>query len=530
MITNNSPFVNKSVAGSLNYLKASALHDKPILHRKCISIKSHPNEVYTGPYMRFPIKEQSTFDISSCIKLLELDPAGIGNDGITYTVTNNILTITDKNAKKYLLIKLLKKSDDLVKKTITGKFITGKFDVTESSFSAPINASEIKFEKTETANEYGNPIIGIKSLNRSLQVEIWKPVRRHKQGNGVIFKKEWVKLHYEKSVAYSAYNLRAGLRYKFLIRVRRKNSKNTKFGKWEYYHVIDNDGIYTIRQSKAEQRGANCSKGASENRFAKYAESVEIQGFKTQDKTCTGATNELSDNITNSGILHILTGSATNLFLNGNFINIDTPGDHIINCPIGSKLNSIEGSLIGIYRFDGEITTSFEYASNVVFVNNTTVVVDDMKYFSDCYNLENLDGTIIKCTGTDLYAMFRNTRIYRLPFISGTSQVTEMSSFVYGNENLISMSLIDVSNVTDITDAFDKCYNLASVAGFKGLKCDINISDCSMLTVNSLVNIITNAANVTAMGQRIMVLGTKNLEKLTDEQKAIAISKGWTLS
>ena len=41
------------------------------------------------------------------------------------------------------------------------------------------------------------------------------------------------------------------------------------------------------------------------------------------------------------------------------------------------------------------------------------------------------------------------------------------------------------------------------------------------------MNVINQAATVT---DKTMTLGSENLAKLTDEQKAVATSKGWTLA
>ena len=51
------------------------------------------------------------------------------------------------------------------------------------------------------------------------------------------------------------------------------------------------------------------------------------------------------------------------------------------------------------------------------------------------------------------------------------------------------------------------------------------------LTVESLMNVINNLYDLTANGLsgKTLNFGTHNLKKLTDEQIAIAIAKGWTL-
>ena len=52
------------------------------------------------------------------------------------------------------------------------------------------------------------------------------------------------------------------------------------------------------------------------------------------------------------------------------------------------------------------------------------------------------------------------------------------------------------------------------------------------LTVQSLMNVINNLYDFRANGSTVtrnLTIGAYNLRKLTDEQKAVATNKGWTL-
>ena len=88
---------------------------------------------------------------------------------------------------------------------------------------------------------------------------------------------------------------------------------------------------------------------------------------------------------------------------------------------------------------------------------------------------------------------------------------------------------MDFSNVTNATDSFWNCQSLTDLGGFIGLKVGINLSACTALTHDSLLNVINKVADVTA-SPKTLTLGSTNLAKLTDEEKAIATSKGWTLA
>lgn len=70
--------------------------------------------------------------------------------------------------------------------------------------------------------------------------------------------------------------------------------------------------------------------------------------------------------------------------------------------------------------------------------------------------------------------------------------------------------------------------NIENFGGFVGLADSFDFSSLTKLTEQSLVNIMNEAATVT--GGQVLTFGATNLAKLTDEEKAIAINKGWTLA
>ena len=88
---------------------------------------------------------------------------------------------------------------------------------------------------------------------------------------------------------------------------------------------------------------------------------------------------------------------------------------------------------------------------------------------------------------------------------------------------------MDVSNVTEIGFIFRACSSLTDLGGFIGLKLNLDLSASSKITHDSLMNVINKAADVTA-SPATLTLGSTNLAKLTDEEKAIATNKGWTLT
>ena len=93
--------------------------------------------------------------------------------------------------------------------------------------------------------------------------------------------------------------------------------------------------------------------------------------------------------------------------------------------------------------------------------------------------------------------------------------------------NMTDMPQLDLSSGTDFSYAWMGCHNLVNLGGFGKIKASFDLSDSDVLTVDSLMNIINQAATVTG---KTMTFGSTNLAKLTDAQKAVATNKGWTLS
>ena len=119
-----------------------------------------------------------------------------------------------------------------------------------------------------------------------------------------------------------------------------------------------------------------------------------------------------------------------------------------------------------------------------------------------------------------------------------TSNVSSMSYMFYDCSNLRSIPLLDCSKVNNTYAMFNPTYMsdytyLTDLGGFKNIKADLDIQKAPNLTVQSLMNVINNLYDFRANGEsitRTLTLGTTNLNKLTDEQKAVATNKGWSLT
>lgn len=114
--------------------------------------------------------------------------------------------------------------------------------------------------------------------------------------------------------------------------------------------------------------------------------------------------------------------------------------------------------------------------------------------------------------------------------IYDTSHLTSMDDLFYQCENLKTVNEFDASGLDydGLQGAFYGCTNLENVGGFIGLKVKLDMSDSVNLTYRSLMNIINNLAEVSTT--TTLTLGETNLAKLSEDDIAIAINKGWSIT
>ena len=146
--------------------------------------------------------------------------------------------------------------------------------------------------------------------------------------------------------------------------------------------------------------------------------------------------------------------------------------------------------------------------------------------------INNKGGTL---TTTDTFASYPSA-IDSLPSGGGNTLKTLLDATKstyslfydykgYGVSDLISYN--DTSSVTNMKNMFSSCSNLKEIH-MTGMKTNFNISDSTKFTESALVEILNNLATVTST--KTLTMGSTNLAKLTDEEKAIATNKGWTLA
>lgn len=103
-----------------------------------------------------------------------------------------------------------------------------------------------------------------------------------------------------------------------------------------------------------------------------------------------------------------------------------------------------------------------------------------------------------------------------------------MQNMFYYCINIIAIPQLDVSNVTNMNYIFNESRNIEEVHMIN-INTNLDISPSTKFTREALLEIIGNLKAQTS-GSKKLTMGSTNLAKLTDEDKAIATNKGWTLA
>ena len=145
----------------------------------------------------------------------------------------------------------------------------------------------------------------------------------------------------------------------------------------------------------------------------------------------------------------------------------------------------------------------------------------------NCYSLKEVYLPNLKTLNTDSFLYTYSLTKAELPSlitINGTIfQSSAIEEFTFP-ETLVTFSRTD--------GAFSNCVNLRRLNLFEGWKFSgLNLTSCRSLEKESIVDMLNKLADVTTeTSTYTLTLGTTNLAKITDEEKAIGTNKGWTIA
>ena len=157
----------------------------------------------------------------------------------------------------------------------------------------------------------------------------------------------------------------------------------------------------------------------------------------------------------------------------------------------------------------------------------------------NCSNRTKLTSTFINCSNLETLELYN------------TQNVINLDVMCDGCISLKKLTVEDCSSVISSFCMYNNASNLEEVYGFKNYgkgfteqKNNYNnyglyFNKSNKLTHDSIIEILNNiydlnltydVANGGTLYTQILMLGSTNLAKLTDEEKAIATMKGWVLS
>lgn len=230
---------------------------------------------------------------------------------------------------------------------------------------------------------------------------------------------------------------------------------------------------------------------------------------KLNEKGATMPSTQNSNNLTNT-IDSITAGSGDNIFdyFSESIQNESEDAMYLILSSI-KKIPNIDISNVVSGQF---LFTRFSGITEIPNMDFNNIINADYM-FSECTNLQTLNNINIS-NALSAQACFNN------------------------DENLKSINNINISSIVSeksyeewdspVLYMFVRCSQLETISFSESINVSIDFSHCTLLNHESLLGIISVLS--TTSTTKVMNFGTANLTKLTDEEKAIATSKGWTLS
>jgi hypothetical protein len=186
-----------------------------------------------------------------------------------------------------------------------------------------------------------------------------------------------------------------------------------------------------------------------------------------------------------------------------------------------------------VRNWDSEqvLMNRFRNDKNLVFcpLVDTSKADNMTAMFSNCTNLMQVpllntanvvhfDEMFYNCSSLTVVPQFDTTNLYSANLMFG------------GCSKLVSVPLLDFTNAKELRSMLLGCSELTDLKGFTNLSVNLDLSSSRKLTADSIMNVINQAADLSETDNATLTLGTTNISKLTEEQIAIATSKGWTLA
>ena len=155
--------------------------------------------------------------------------------------------------------------------------------------------------------------------------------------------------------------------------------------------------------------------------------------------------------------------------------------------------------------------------------------------FCSCINLITAKSLIGKDTGNNVF--YGCTKLKEVYIADGTTNIGKIVFYnctslktVYLPSSIITNYFDSLTSTSKSYYVFYNCTALEDVQLGQDWNMSLRLNVSNNLTVNSMVAMFNSLKDLTGETAKTLTLGETNLAKLTDEQKAIAINKNWTLA
>lgn len=209
-------------------------------------------------------------------------------------------------------------------------------------------------------------------------------------------------------------------------------------------------------------------------------------------------------------------------------------GGGTANIPDGTRFGystftTVPDSIIPYLESQTDMSNMFDTCSFLktvpLFDTNKCTIFTGM--FRNCVLLNNIPLYDMS-NATMANSMLEYMTITDIPQFN-TVNLKMANSMFWSCTSLINVPLLNFSKVESLTTIFWNCIALTNLGGFTGLKIDLNLSDSPLLTVDSVINVINNAADMTS-SPKTLTLHQDVFNKLTEEQITTANAKGWNIA
>ncbi len=196
---------------------------------------------------------------------------------------------------------------------------------------------------------------------------------------------------------------------------------------------------------------------------------------------------------------------------------------------------------------------SRKYLQSIRFLNSASAVINDTyQLFYNCMSLQeypninlgetNFIETFYNCNSLrEVHGIHKNEMmavasafngcysLERVPYID-TSKCYSINTLFNNCYSLRQIEKLDMKNINSASSVFNGCNLLTEIKEIYNIPVSLNLTSCNYLKCSTLLKILNALVDLSGQASKTLSLGSTNLAKLSDEEKAIATNKNWTLS